>query len=96
MFSNRNINYIINLVLEATFSIKKVYNILQLKEEIIKVYLNNVKNKKQICNSILQYATFIFIVKKLDRKLRVCVNYRALNILTIKNCNTLLLIREIL
>jgi len=28
--------------------------------------------------------------------LRICINYRDLNVLTIKNCNTLLLIREIL
>ncbi len=28
--------------------------------------------------------------------MRICINYRDLNVLTIKNCNTLLLIREIL
>ncbi len=74
----------------------KVYNILKQEKEIIKVYLNNTKDKKQIRNSISQYAIFTFIVKKLNKELCVCVNYRTLNTFTIKNCNILLLIKETL
>ncbi len=96
MSPNKNINYTINFVSEATFSIKKIYNIFYQKEEIIRVYLNNIKSKNQIRNSILQYIVFTFIVKKSDRSLRVCINYRNFNILTVKNCNILLLIQEIL
>jgi len=93
---NKSINYKIDLVLRATLLIKKVYNILQQEKEIIKVYLNNIKDKDFIYNSISQYAILTFSVKKLNKKLRVCVNYKILNVLTIKNCNTLLLIKEIL
>ena len=35
-------------------------------------------------------------MKKLNKNLRICINYRVLNALIIKNRNTLLLIRETL
>jgi len=41
-------------------------------------------------------VTSTFIVKKFDKELRVCVNYRAFNVFTIKNRNTSLLIKETL
>ena len=42
------------------------------------------------------YVASILIVKKFDERLRVCVNYRALNALIIKNKNISSLIRDIL
>jgi len=93
---NKSINYKINFVLRATLLIKKIYNVSREEEEIIKTYLNNIKNKNFIRNSISQYATFILIVKKLNRELRVCVNYKVLNALIIKNRNISLLIKETL
>jgi len=94
--SNKNINYVIDFVSKTTLLTKKVYDILRQKEEIIKVYLNNIKSKDQIRNSISQYATLIFIIKKLNKRLCVCVNYKALNVFTIKNRNISLLIKETL
>jgi len=93
---NKSINYAIDFVLETIFSIKKIYSVFCQKKEIIRVYLNNIKSKNQICNNILQYIVSTFIVKKSNRDLRIYIDYRNFNILTIKNCNTLLLIREIL
>jgi len=93
---NRSINHKINFILKAISLVKKVYNILRQEREIIRAYLDNIKDKDFICNNILQYVVFTLIVKKLDKRLRVCVNYRALNALIIKNCNTLLLIKETL
>ena len=52
--------------------------------------------KSYIRRSILSYIILILIVKKLDDKLRIYVNYYILNALTIRNWNTLSLIREIL
>jgi len=54
------------------------------------------KDKNQIRNKISQYAISTLIIKKSNKELRICVNYRDLNALTIKNRNTLLLIRKIL
>ena len=42
------------------------------------------------------YIIFVLIIKKFDNDLRICVNYRALNALIIRNRNTFLLIRNIL
>ena len=42
----------------------------------------------------MPYAASVLIVKKPEAGLRVCVDYRALNALTIKNWNTPSLIRE--
>ncbi len=44
----------------------------------------------------LPYAAPVLVVKKFKRGLRVYIDYRALNALTIKNCNIFSLIREIL
>ena len=42
------------------------------------------------------YITSVLIIKKPDRGLRVYIDYRALNALTIPNRNTFLLIKETL
>jgi len=42
----------------------------------------------------LQYTISTLIVKKSNKELRICVNYKDFNILTIKNRNTLLLIEK--
>ena len=52
-------------------------------------------NKNFIKFNIFEYAAPIFIVKKLKNDLRVCVDYRAFNALTIKNRNIFFLIRKI-
>ena len=51
-------------------------------------------NKEYIRISTSLYAISILIVKKLNDELRICIDYRILNILTIKNRNALSLIRE--
>ena len=63
---------------------------------IIKKYVNEMFNKKYIKLNIFSYVASILIVKKLNKEFRICINYRALNALTIKNRNTLSLIKETL
>ena len=58
--------------------------------------MDEMLGKGYIRPNILLYIAFILIIKKLDRGLRICIDYRALNVLIIKNRNTSLLIREIL
>ena len=45
---------------------------------------------------MFEYAVFVLIIKKFNNELKICVNYRALNIFTIKNRNISLLIKNIL
>ena len=52
--------------------------------------------KSYIRLNISLYIVFIFIVKKFDDDLRIYVNYRALNVLIIRNRNILSLIKDIL
>ena len=52
--------------------------------------------KSYIRSSISSYIAFVLIVKKPDNDLRICVDYRALNALIIRNRNIFSLIRDIL
>ena len=62
----------------------------------MKKYIDEIFNKRYIRSNIFFYAISIFIVKKSDNRLRIYIDYRVFNILTIKNRNILLLIHEIL
>ena len=62
----------------------------------MKEYVKKILRKRYIRLNILSYVASILIVKKLDKKLRIYIDYRALNALTIKNRNALPLIREII
>ena len=63
---------------------------------MIKKYVNDMLKKDFIRLNVSNYTFFILIVKKFEENLRVCMNYKALNALTIKNRNVFLLIKEIL
>ena len=63
---------------------------------IIKKYINNILNKKYIKFNTLKYVVLMLIMKKLNNKLRMCVNYKALNKLIIKNRNAFFLIKNTL
>ena len=62
----------------------------------MKKYVNKIFEKDYIKRSISPYVTFILIIKKLNKGLRICVNYKVLNILIIRNRNTSYLIYKIL
>ena len=53
-------------------------------------------SKNFIKKSISQYTTLVFIIKKPKSGLRICVNYKALNALTVKNRNALSFIKKTL
>ena len=53
-------------------------------------------NKKYIKLFIFEYVVSIFIIKKLNEKLRMCVNYKTLNEFIIKNRNAFFLIKNTL
>ena len=58
--------------------------------------MNKIFNKKYIKLSTSFYIILIFIVKKLNKKFRIYIDYRIFNFLIIKNRNTFSLIKEIL
>ena len=82
--------------LESKIINKKIYKLLREQISIIKKYIDKILKKKFIKFNYSLYTTLILIVKKLESDFRVCIDYRALNIFTIKNKNVSSLIREIL
>ena len=63
---------------------------------MIKKYIDKMLEKEYIRSSTSLYAASILIIKKLDDELRLYVDYRALNTLTISNRNISSLIKKIL
>ena len=49
----------------------------------MKEYINNILRKSYIRLSILLYAALVLIIKKLDREIRIYINYYILNTLII-------------
>ena len=62
----------------------------------MKGYIDDILGKGYIRPSTSLYTAPVLIIKKPDRGLRVCVNYRALNALTICNRNAPPLIKDTL
>ena len=89
-------NHKINLISKIKSSAKKIYDLTKNQIFVMKVYVNEMLKKDFIRRNSSNYATSVLIVKKLDEDLRVCVNYRALNALIIKDRNCFSLIKKTL
>ena len=62
----------------------------------MKKYIDDILNKNFIKLNTFWYVASILIIKKLDKKFRVCVDYKALNNFIIKNRNVFSLIKDTL
>ena len=90
------IDHHVDLIDGAISPAKRAYGLSQEQATVVKEYVNEMLGKGYIQLSTSPYAAPVLIVKKPDGGLRVCVDYRALNALIIKNRNVLPLIRETL
>jgi len=86
----------INLIKDAKSPARKIYNLFRDQAAVVKKYINKITTKRFIRSSSSSYIVPILIVKKSKNRLKIYIDYRTLNTFTIKNCNALLLIREIL
>ena len=75
---------------------KRAYGLSRDQASVVKEYIEEMLGKGYIRPSTSPYAAPVLIVKKPDGGLRVCVDYRALNALTIPNRNAPPLIKETL
>ena len=66
------------------FFFGKLYNLSQIKLVTLRDYLKKHLKKEFIISSISPAGAFIIFVKKKDDGLRLCVNYRKLNVITRK------------
>ena len=72
------------------------YNLFVTKIEAFKKYQNDNLKKEFIQFSWFFADAFIMFVKVKNENLRLCVNYRNLNYITIKNWHLILLIKQLL
>jgi hypothetical protein len=73
---------------------RRTYGLSRDQTAVVKEYVEEMLGKGFIRPSSSPYAAPVLVVKKPEGGLRVCVDYRALNALTIKNRNAPPLIRE--
>ena len=93
---HENKNYVINLKFNKKLSYDLFYALLKKKLQVLRNYLL----KNLALNYIRKFVNFVeasmlFIFKK-NNSLRFCVNYRDLNVITIKNKSFLFQIKETL
>ena len=93
---HRSIDHAIDLELGCKIPYGRIYNLSEVELKTLKAYIET-----NLANGFIQRSSSpavapILFVKKKDRGLRLCVDYRALNSATIKNRNPLPLISEML
>ena len=91
---HRSIDHTIKLQEGASPPAKRAYGMSRDQAAVVKAYVDEMLGKGYIRPSTSPYAAPVLIVQKPDGGLRICIDYRALNALTIKNRNATPLIRE--
>jgi hypothetical protein len=78
------------------FSFESVYNLSMTELELLKEYVDEFLTKESIVLSSSFVDASILFVKKSKDDLKFCVNYRKLNVITIKNRYSISLINQLL
>ena len=81
----REVDFHIDLVLRAKPISRAPYKMTTHELEEIKVQLEELLEKGHIQPSVSHWGALTIFVKKKDGSLRLCIDYRQLNKLTIKN-----------
>nr|GEY23669.1 putative reverse transcriptase domain-containing protein [Tanacetum cinerariifolium] len=83
---SREIEFCIDLILEAMSVAKSPYRLAPFEMEELSSQLKELQDKGFIQPSSSPWGAPVLFVKKKDRSFRVCIDYRELNKLTTKNC----------
>ena len=94
--SYRFSDYKISLMSDKKLSFNSIYDIFQNELKVLKKYLNDNFIKEFIRSSFFSTTSFILFARKSSEKLHLYVNYRAFNIIIIKNRYSLPLIQKTL
>ena len=78
-------NHAINLLFEKTSPYKPLYLMFQKKLKILQEYFKNNLANGRIRHSIADVETPVLFVSKNNNELRLCVDYKKLNTITLKN-----------
>jgi hypothetical protein len=96
LFKHDSQNHAIKMIENKSFSFELIYNLSIIELKTLYEYLNEYLKKRFITSSYLSTRISILFVKKSSESLRLCVNYRELNAIIIKNCYLIFLIMQIL
>ena len=95
--SHKKKDYQINIIFETKSSFVRNYkSMFEKKLRVVKHYLNEHLEKEFIRSSSSKTAASVLLIKKSEDELRFCVDYRALNEITVKNRYSISLINETL
>jgi hypothetical protein len=89
-------NHAIETIENKSFSFESIYNLSIIELKTFREYLDEHLKKKFITSSHSSTRVSILFVKKSSEDLRLCVNYKRLNAITIKNRYLIFLIMQIL
>jgi hypothetical protein len=89
-------NHAIETIKNKLFSFESIYNLSIIELKTLREYLDEHLKKKFIISSHSSTRVSILFVKKSSESLRLCVNYRNLNAIIIKNRYLIFLIMQIL
>jgi hypothetical protein len=92
----RSTNHAIYLEPSYNLSYGRIYNLSEFELRTLKAYIEANLGNEFIQRSSLRVAARILFAKKKDAGLRLCVDYRALNLAPVKNRYPLPLIAEML
>jgi hypothetical protein len=81
----RDIDFCINLMPGATPVLKTPYRMSTLELSELLMHLEELLNKGYICPSVSPWGALVLFVKKKDGTLILCIDFRQLNKVTIKN-----------
>jgi hypothetical protein len=95
MSPHREIEFVIDLVLRTAPIAKKPYMMAATELAELKKQLNKLEQKGYIKPSSSPWGAPVLFVKKKDGSMRLCVDYRALNEVIIKNKYPLLRIDDL-
>jgi hypothetical protein len=87
-------DHVIEILSNRDFFFDSIYNLSATKLKILKNYINEYMKKNFIIEFVSSAKVFILFVKKTNDKLRLCVNYKELNEIIIKNRYSLFFINE--
>ena len=96
LFEQNQNDHVIDLIENQESLFMSLYNLSQTKLAKLRRYIENVLRKNWIRHFVSSAETLILFVLKKNEKLRLCVDYRDLNSVTIKNRHFLFLIIETL
>jgi hypothetical protein len=87
-------DHVIEILLNRDFLFDSIYNLSTTKLKILKDYIDEYMKKSFIIEFVSFAKAFILFVKKTNDKFRLCVNYKELNEIIIKNRYSLFFINE--